>query len=256
MNAPPDVTSRIFSVADALYEEAGRESFPTVDAVRKRAKVNMNDASIGMRAWRRSQMRVDEKLTVQVPEKIRASFTLVINALWAEAMDLASESLRGAQAGWAAEREESHTLAAQMASAFETQASELNEVKAENEHLVSERTSQSMEFLRVQKAHETAVQDLLSQRARAELAETRVLEIERRVEDLRGELRHSHAVADMLRQEVNTERLAHDAAVANWHSEFAELKAQAQREEKIALQALSEAKEINAMLQGRLDAIE
>jgi colicin import membrane protein len=47
-----ETQDRIFAAADMLYEKKDRASFPTVDAVRKAAKVNMNDASAGMKAWR------------------------------------------------------------------------------------------------------------------------------------------------------------------------------------------------------------
>ncbi|MBZ2440253.1 hypothetical protein INP48_22475 [Xanthomonas perforans] len=40
---PPKTHVIASSAADALYEQAGREVFPTVDAVRKAAKANMNE---------------------------------------------------------------------------------------------------------------------------------------------------------------------------------------------------------------------
>lgn len=47
MELASDTLARIFSAADSLFEEAGQSGFPTVDAVRKSARVNMNDASAG-----------------------------------------------------------------------------------------------------------------------------------------------------------------------------------------------------------------
>lgn len=256
MNSPSDLNNRIFSAADALYEEGGRESFPTVDAVRKRARVNMNDASNGMKAWRRSQIRIDEKAAVQLPENIRASSASLVSALWSEAVELASESLRAAQAGWTAEREEADILSEQMAVAFETQASELADAVASHTRLAAELAVKAKEASQMQLDHETALQELHAQRTRAELAEARAVEIERRVADLHEELRHARAAADTSRQEAGAHKLSYESAIATCHVEIAEVKQQAQNEAKTAFQLLSEAKEINALLLGRLSAVE
>ena len=45
MDSTPSIRDGIFSTADALYQDSGRQLFPTVDAVRKAAKVNMNVAN-------------------------------------------------------------------------------------------------------------------------------------------------------------------------------------------------------------------
>ncbi|MER2518664.1 MAG: KfrA protein, partial [Candidatus Accumulibacter phosphatis] len=45
MELNKDIRDRILAAADTLYEQAARASFPTVDSVRKVAKVNMNDAA-------------------------------------------------------------------------------------------------------------------------------------------------------------------------------------------------------------------
>ncbi|WP_146204245.1 hypothetical protein [Massilia glaciei] len=65
MDISPAVLDRINSAAEALYEEAGRRALPTVDAVRKHAKVNMNDATNGMRDWRRMKAKDSSTPTVQ-----------------------------------------------------------------------------------------------------------------------------------------------------------------------------------------------
>ena len=55
MELTKETRDRIYAAADALFEQNGRDAFPTVDAVRKAARVNMNDASSGMKEWRRAQ---------------------------------------------------------------------------------------------------------------------------------------------------------------------------------------------------------
>lgn len=55
MELTKETRDRIFAAADELFEQNGRDGFPTVDAVRKAARVNMNDASSGMKEWRRAQ---------------------------------------------------------------------------------------------------------------------------------------------------------------------------------------------------------
>lgn len=101
---------RIFAAADQLYEESDHRAMPTVDAVRKLARVNMNDASTGMREWRRAQASQIAPMTLQAPDTLQRSNAAALAALWSEAITLANETLRAAEAGWAAERAESEAL--------------------------------------------------------------------------------------------------------------------------------------------------
>ena len=110
MELAKDTRDRIFAAADSLYEQAGRAAFPTVDAVRKVARVNMNDASAGMKEWRRAQTAQAAPVAVKVPEAVQQASSAALASLWKEAQELANESLRAAQAGWDAERIEAETL--------------------------------------------------------------------------------------------------------------------------------------------------
>ncbi|KEZ95099.1 chromosome segregation protein SMC, partial [Xanthomonas vasicola pv. vasculorum NCPPB 895] len=121
-----DTRDRIFAAANQLYEAAGRKAFPTVDAVRKAAKVNMNDANAGMKEWRRAQTAQAAPIAVQVPEAVQQLHGQGLAALWQAAIDQASESLRAAQAGWEAERAELDALNKQLGDAYDAQAAELD----------------------------------------------------------------------------------------------------------------------------------
>lgn len=103
---PSDTMKRITSAADQLFEEGGRQAFPNVDAVRRKARVNMNDASSVMRVWRRTQTAAAAPLTTAIPIAVQdASQSLVVN-LWKAATTAANASLEAAQAGWELERRE------------------------------------------------------------------------------------------------------------------------------------------------------
>jgi colicin import membrane protein len=256
METLPDTQSRIFQAADALYDESGRAAFPTVDAVRKRAKANMNDASTGMREWRRRQMRTANTPPVQIPEKINASMTAALAALWSEAVALANESLRAAQAGWAIEREEFNTVVDQMASAFEAQAAELSGTKAENDRLASQLAQLEAAWTSLQQEHATMSQAVLVLKADAARAQERTIEAGHRINDLRRELDHSHAVATELRREATAQQLSYETATATWQSDLAAMRDRAQKEYRTMEGELSAAREQNARLQGELAGIE
>ena len=51
---PADVRERIIAAAADLFEQSGRQAMPTVDAVRRSARVDMNAASAVMKEWRRA----------------------------------------------------------------------------------------------------------------------------------------------------------------------------------------------------------
>jgi hypothetical protein len=121
-----DIRDRILAAADALYDQAGRASFPTVDSVRKVAKVNMNDAATTMKEWRRAQTAQAAPVAITVPEAVHQLHSQALAALWQSAQNTANESLRAAQAGWEAERAEAETINKQLGDAYDAQAVELD----------------------------------------------------------------------------------------------------------------------------------
>ncbi len=228
MELTKDTRDRIFAAADSLYEQAGRAAFPTVDAVRKTARVNMNDASAGMKDWRRAQTAQAAPVAVQVPEAVMQASSAALSALWQEAQELANESLRAAQAGWDAERIEAETLNKQMADAFEAQKAELEAAQARIDELetAGRRAAADAEVQRQQ--IEEARNALLGMQQRAAVAEQRAEEIERRASDLRTELDHAHQEAAQGRAELAGVRQAHAAEIGALRSDLAASQAKAE----------------------------
>ncbi len=184
MELTKDAHERIFSAADALYEQAGRAGFPTVDAVRKTARVNMNDASAGMKEWRRAQTAQAIPVAVHIPEAVQQAGNAALSALWQAAQELSNECLRAAQAGWDAERIEADTLNKQMADAYEAQAAELN---AAQERLEEFGKMAEKRELAIRQQLNTTNDALLNEQKRTAFAEQRVEQIEHRAADLRIE---------------------------------------------------------------------
>ncbi|SFL54373.1 DNA-binding protein [Azotobacter beijerinckii] len=196
---PADVRDRVLQAAQELYEQNGREAMPTVDAVRRQARVDMNAASVVMREWRRAQRAQSAPLAVTVPEAVTQAHSTALVVLWQTAQQLANESLRAAQAAWETERSEAEHDRQEIADAYERQAREREQAQALLE--TAERT------------HQEAAQTLAEVRAalaealtRAERAEARALEIEHRAEDLRAELDRAHQ--DHARARTETASLA------------------------------------------------
>ena len=48
-NLPLDARERVFAAASQIFEESGRQTMPTVDQVRRLAKVDMHAATAAMR---------------------------------------------------------------------------------------------------------------------------------------------------------------------------------------------------------------
>jgi len=187
MNAtaiPADVRDRIIAAANALYEQAERESFPTVDAVRRAARVDMNAASAVMREWRRQQTVQATPVVVAIPEAVQQAQSQALAALWTQAQELANESLRAAQASWETERAELDAMRQEMAAAYEAQASELEaaqERATQMQHAVEAAADAHREQLESLRA------ELAAAVTRAERAEVRSGEIEKRVAALESE---------------------------------------------------------------------
>ena len=196
---PADVRERVIQAAQELYEQNGRESMPTVDAVRRLARVDMNAASAVMREWRRAQTAQAAPVAVTVPEVVTQAHGAALVALWQTAQELANESLRVAQAAWEAERAEADHDRQELADAYERQATELEEVRAAAER--SARLHQEQQDTQAQ-ALAAIRAELVTAATRAERAEARAQEIELRAADLRSELDHAHQEQGRIRAEL------------------------------------------------------
>ncbi|UNU01223.1 DNA-binding protein [Xanthomonas translucens] len=194
MDLSKETRDRIFAAAEALFDQAGREVFPTVDAVRKAAKVNMNDASTAMKEWRRTQAR-PAQAAAQVPEAVQQAAGTAVVALWQAAQEVANDALRAAQAGWEAERLEAEALTTQMADAYEAQALELTAAQAR----IAELEAAVQQAATAAAAHQIAIDqvrtELVDLQQRASTAEARAGE-------LRTELDRAHQEALQARMEA------------------------------------------------------
>ena len=81
----PDARARIIAAADQLYEAGGRADFPTVDAVRRAAKADMNTTSAVMKEWRRIQTATPAAVAVAIPDRVQQAQQAALAALWSEA---------------------------------------------------------------------------------------------------------------------------------------------------------------------------
>ena len=194
MEINEETRNRIMTAANQLFEQAGRASFPTVDAVRRTARANMNDASAVMKDWRRLQTTATA-VAVAVPDRVQQASQAALATLWAEAQDLAHEALIASQAAWNAERAEAEKLRVELSAAFEGQAAELDTLQGRLADLEAAAA-----------AAEKRVGDLREQLAalteRAGTAEARVAEIERRAADLKTDRDLARVDAGQARDEA------------------------------------------------------
>jgi colicin import membrane protein len=99
MDLNPEVHARIVAAADSQYESSGRRALPNVDAVRKAARVNMNDASLAMKDWRRQQMTAMSAVVVAA-EGVCQRHDKALVKLCQDSQVATDETLRAAQAVW------------------------------------------------------------------------------------------------------------------------------------------------------------
>lgn len=124
MSIPSEIKDRIIATADELYEQSDRESMPTVDAVRRAAKVDMNSASAVMREWRKRLTAQAAPVAVAIPEPVAKAASAATAALWRAAQDVAGEALQAATSAWEKERAELEQQRQEVAVAFDLQAQE------------------------------------------------------------------------------------------------------------------------------------
>lgn len=264
MEITKETRDRIFAAADQLYEQAGRESFPTVDAVRKQARVNMNDASVGMKEWRRAQTAQAAPIAVRVPEAVQQAGDQAVATMWQHAQELANESLRAAQAGWDAERTLIESVSEQTSQAFDEQAQELEGARLALKGVQGELEQSSA--LNQEQARQIVglKENLVGMTSTADQYKARAEEIDRRANDLRAELDHAHRVGKEAQAELerlrdnldqrNTliEALRSELATVKAHSEANVTAHQEYRQETIR-EAERAARQIE-QVQGERDA--
>jgi len=194
---PSDVRDRIVAAAVSLFEQAGRTDFPTVDQVRRMARVDMNAASTVMREWRRQQTAQATPVAITIPEAVQASHTQALAALWLQAQELANENLRSAQAAWDTERSETDALRHELATAFESQAAELEAVQ---EQLTEAQSASETAAAAFAAALDALRAELAATTTRAERAEARLGEIEKRADGLQIERDQARQLAGEARE--------------------------------------------------------
>ena len=207
---PSEIRDRVITAAVELYEQAGRERFPTVDAVRRLSRADMNAVSTVMKEWRQAQTTQAAPVAVAVPEAIQQANAAAVAALWMNATELANQSLRSAQAGWEKERQELDDLRAELANSYEAQATEFETIKKWLADSEVKSAEQVQELAAVCQSEAEALH-------RAERAEARISEIEHRAADLRGELDRSIQEIDRQRAElatVKTQAVEHEKQAA------------------------------------------
>ena len=255
METSPDIRDRINSAADALYEESGRQSFPTVDSVRKLARVNINDASSCMRDWRRAHATESATPQVKVPEKLQKSSMSALSALWKEAVDLCSETLRMAQAGWDAERADSAALNAQIASACQSQEDELLAAQSEIDMQAKELVRLNLALVAAEDRADEAGHLIRELRADASHLEAKSIEIGRRADDLRQALDQTHAVQASIDSEKTALLRRQVEEIATLRSELECVRQKADADAANTHAALIAAVEEAASFKGKLDGI-
>lgn len=256
-----DTRARIIAAADRLYQQANRETFPPVDAVRREARADMNITSTVMKEWRRMQTATPTPVAVTIPAKVQEASAAALAAVWAEAQVIANEALQAARESWEQERNDVDVMRAELAAAYEAQAAEL---EASTDNLARARQAIDAE----QGKGAALAAELAEAKEHARTADARAEEIARR-----ADAAEARAQAAEQQQQASAAEL--DAArhqLAELAAEVAALKARAeaaaeeahragQRLQRIeadrddARQQASAAREDAANVRGQLEAI-
>lgn len=249
---PAEVRERIVAAANELYEELGREAFPTVDTVRRAAKADMNTTSTVMKDWRRQQTAQAAPVAVTVPEAVSQANSVALAAMWQQAQELANESLRAAQAAWETEREELDAMRLELATAYEEQAGEFETLRIE----AASEAKAHMAQLEQVRSETGAVRDELAKAVtRAERVEARTEEIERRATELRLDLERAHSDVDLARKMLGDEQEARQSLLNQLEKvreELADSRAVTQRDNEESREKMASAKEEIKLLSKQL----
>lgn len=255
MATDSEIAKRILAAADSLFEQGGHTQFPTVDAVRKAARVNMNDASTVMKDWRRNQLARRQPEPIQLPTALEQAHRSALEQLWITAQDLTGQNLASISAAWDTERAEFEQMNGEMAEAFEAQATELAQARHEAEQLKQEAADAQANAQHCRLLLESTKAKLAQAESRASTEAARVAEIERRVTDLRTELDRAHAALDESCRAVDALNAEHAAALRTAKEEGAADQATLRHQLQAAQQRIADLQLREATLQGEVAAV-
>lgn len=212
---PSEIRDRIIEVANGLYEQNDRKSFPTVDSVRRAARADMNTTSLVMREWRRAQTATASPVVVDMPDEVTRAGTEALSALWRQAQDLANQSLRAAQAGWEAERQELDQMRAEISQAFEVQELELerigNELDAALKQVQVDKQQHNLEVAAAEDRIDELKRGLASATERAERAEAQLDESEGKLKEASvNSQKRLEEIADLNKQLASSIEYKHE----------------------------------------------
>ena len=200
-----EIKEKVILTANALFEERHRETFPTVDEVRRLAGVDMNAASVIMREWRKQQTSQAGKIAITIPEKVQGAFQAALTTAWTEAQDMANESLKSAQNAWDDERRQEEQLRSEMAQAFEEQAREIEAGKGREEK-AAQHLKELGEKLNAQALQiADLTKDLATVTTKKEVFEQQVKDAKGRIEELKAEVAELKAENKGLVQKLSDE---------------------------------------------------
>jgi colicin import membrane protein len=248
MDINPEIRERILTAAQQLFEGSGRLELPTVDAVRRLSKTNMNDASAVMKEWRRLQIVSASAAVVSVPDRVQQASQSALSALWTEAQELANEALNVAQTAWDAERAEAEKLRVELSSAFETQGAELEALRGKLSEVEKEAAAAAAA---AERSRVESAQQVVALTDQAHTATARAQEIEKRAEDLKTALLTAQASEQRLTAEIEAERRQHGSTreqVNSVTTELVTVKARAEAQAGVQLEQAERLKRVEADL--------
>lgn len=201
----PDIVRRISDAADQLFNEGGHNAVPSVDAVRRRARANMNHASLVMRTWRQQLKAQPGPAEELMPESLRHVGNQLMLNIWREATRTAGTHLSSAKAAWEHERNELEEFRRQLSAAFDAQSQELQDATA------------TLATLRRKNDEQAATCSTLEQRTieaeRGHIGGERVLRLaQEEIVELRKLLVAAQAAQDRMSQQLQEQLLAQVAA--------------------------------------------
>jgi chromosome segregation ATPase len=211
---------RIFAAAEQLYEASGKSAFPTVDTVRKLARVNMNDACAGMKEWRRKQGPRVAVPAEEMPPQLQHEQTVALESLWRTSVALANEALIAAQSTWQLERVETEAMINEMANAYEALERGSDAIQQELQALRNSQLELTEKLKAAEQRSEQLIYEHIVTNAAAEQAQTSAEQEKRRADELRRERDQLFSALTKVNDEAAQSRSQSAQALAELHSKL------------------------------------
>jgi chromosome segregation ATPase len=207
-----DALARIIAAAQAVWAENGNDptNKPRLPEVRQRARADMNATALVLNEWWREQvLSAPKAIAIPVPQTVMDAFMPVLAMAWQTCQQEANANLAAAQTNWERERAMLEDTRQELSDLWEGVSQQLSDLGTDHAAALRDLDTARVRASDLDDQVVVLREKFTAQVHLTEQAVVRLEEVQRRADELKGELSLSHQEAQEVRDELRQSRVQH-----------------------------------------------